>query len=466
MKKPVNLLFMKNTSKIISSVFLLLSISILIYIYYRSIFFHEGAKSYYYYRYYIFSFILIFLSIISFFVSKKIKEYASIVLVSIIFALYCFEVHMIYKLSYEGVLNKKKEISKNLGIKYDLRTKLEIYQDLKKKDPNIVTNFRFSSTEIKNMNLYPFSGVSNSKTIYCNENGYYSIYQSDRYGFNNPDEEWDKNITDFLLVGDSQTHGACVNRPYDFASNLRLLKKNENGVLNLGYYGIGPLIEYAVLREYLKNKNVKNILWMYFEGNDLLDLKIELTKPILLKYLENKSFHQNLISKQNIIDEQNKKDIEQLVEEQKNISHKLLSKNNIINFVKLYHVRLLIFTDKPQPEISSGRKTTFTEILKSANELAKENNSKLYFVYLPAYERYKNTYYKSPYKKVINLVNNLKIPLINIHLNVFKNHNDPSSLFSIWGREVYPRVGSNDHYSVKGYKLISKEIYKFIKTNK
>ena len=36
---------------------------------------------------------------------------------------------MIYKLSYEGVLNKKKEISKNLGIKYDLRTKLEIYQD-------------------------------------------------------------------------------------------------------------------------------------------------------------------------------------------------------------------------------------------------------------------------------------------------------------------------------------------------
>ena len=79
---------------------------------------------------------------------------------------------------------------------------------------------------------------------------------------------------------------------------------------------------------------------------------------------------------------------------------------------------------------------------------------------------YKNTYYQSPYKKVINLVNNLKIPLIDIHSNVLINHNDSSSLFSIWGREVYPRVGSHDHYSVKGYKLISKEIYKFIKTNK
>ena len=372
---------------------------------------------------------------------------------------------MIYQTSDKYLLNKKKKISKDFGIKYDLRTKVEIYQDLKKEDPNVVMVYRFSLAKAKNMKFYPFSGVSNSKTLYCNENGYFAIYQSDRYGFNNPDEEWDKNITDFLLVGDSQTHGACVNRPYDFASNLRLLKKNENGVLNLGYYGIGPLIEYAVLREYLKNKNVKNILWMYFEGNDLLDLKYELTRPILLKYLENKSFHQNLISKQNIIDEQMKKDIEQLHEKQKNISHKLLSKKNIINFVKLYHVRLLIFTDKPQPEISSGRKTTFTEILKSANELAKENNSKLYFVYLPAYERYKNIYYKSPYKKVINLVNNLKIPLINIHLNVFNNHNDPLSLFSIWGRELYPKVGSHDHYNEKGYKIISEAILERLRKN-
>ena len=45
------------------------------------------------------------------------------------------------------------------------------------------------------------SGFSNSKTIYDNENGYYSIYQSDRYGFNNPDNEWDSNETEILLVG-------------------------------------------------------------------------------------------------------------------------------------------------------------------------------------------------------------------------------------------------------------------------
>ena len=45
--------------------------------------------------------------------------------------------------------------------------------------------------------LMPLSGVSNRKTILCNENGYYAIYQSDRYGFNNPDQEWDKQKIEF-----------------------------------------------------------------------------------------------------------------------------------------------------------------------------------------------------------------------------------------------------------------------------
>ena len=74
---------------------------------------------------------------------------------------------------------------------------------------------------------------NNKKTIYCNENGYYSIYQSDRYGFNNPDEEWDNKETEYLIVGDSFTDGACVNRPNDIASVLRIL--SNKSVLNLGY---------------------------------------------------------------------------------------------------------------------------------------------------------------------------------------------------------------------------------------
>ena len=79
----------------------------------------------------------------------------------------------------------------------------------------------------------PFSGISDTLTIHCNENGYFSKYQSDRYGFNNPDEKWDKKEIEYLLIGDSLVHGACVNRPNDMASVLETL--SNKSTLNLGY---------------------------------------------------------------------------------------------------------------------------------------------------------------------------------------------------------------------------------------
>ena len=43
---------------------------------------------------------------------------------------------------------------------------------------------------------------------------------------------------------------------------------------------------YARLREYL-SKNVENILWFYYEGNDYDDLNKELQIDILQNYLNN-----------------------------------------------------------------------------------------------------------------------------------------------------------------------------------
>ena len=43
-----------------------------------------------------------------------------------------------------------------------------------------------------------------SFTIYSNENGYFLIYLSDRYGFNNPDKEWDSDEIEYLLIGKIQ----------------------------------------------------------------------------------------------------------------------------------------------------------------------------------------------------------------------------------------------------------------------
>ena len=116
----------------------------------------------------------------------------------------------------------------------------------------------------KNSIILPLSGISKSETIVCNENGYYSKYKSDRYGFNNLDLNGMKKYRIFI-DWDSHVQGGCVNRPDDIASVLRDLSNKP--VLNLGYGGNGPLIEYATLIEYFQ-PNIKNVLWFYYEGND------------------------------------------------------------------------------------------------------------------------------------------------------------------------------------------------------
>ena len=53
------------------------------------------------------------------------------------------------------------------------------------------------------------------------------------------------------------------------------------------------MAEYATLREYL-NPNVKKVIWVYYEYNDLLDLRDEIKNRILRNYLVDINFSQNL----------------------------------------------------------------------------------------------------------------------------------------------------------------------------
>ena len=282
-----------------SSILLIISFFLLIYTFYKSEFIYGGYNRNYYKTYYLVSSILIFLSIIAFFINDKIKQYLIISAISLIISIYLFEGYLTFKkqhlnnFTYKTLL-KKRLYENQTGNKWDRRKKIEIYNELIKINKKVVVNAGPSNYLSKNnYSIFPLSGISNSKTIYCNENGNYSIYQSDRYGFNNPNWEWDKKKIEYLLVGDSYAHGACVNRPNDISSVLRNL--SNKSVLNLGQGGNGPLIEYATLREYL-NTNVKKVLWIYYEGNDLQNLIKEKNNKFLINYLNDLNFTQNLKS--------------------------------------------------------------------------------------------------------------------------------------------------------------------------
>ena len=426
-----------------SQICLIISLFLIFYTFYKSEIHWNGTKRNFYFDYYIISIFLLIFSIISFFLSKKIKDYLIIVSFSVLTSLYSFETYLLF-LEHKSKINNNFEVyKKETGKEYDQRSKIQIYNDLKKTDENIkLMVYPSTYFEKKEIDLFPLSNISNSKTIYCNENGYYSIYESDRYGFNNPDKEWDQKEIEYMLIGDSFVHGGCVNRPYDIASVLRNL--SNKSVLNLGFGDNGPLLEFATLREFLE-PSVKKILWVYYEGNDLLKIKDKLSNKIIAKYLTDQSFSQNLKGKQETTNIMHEKLIDEKINNDLKVYTENQFKANLIRVVKIYHFRKL-FSSQQEPELVPE----FKKIIELANNLAAKNNSKLYFVYLPDYSRYKNNYEFKNHSKIKSIINELGIPFIDIDLQVFQKESDPLELFPF---------RQHGHYTVEGYRAVAEKIF-------
>lgn len=397
---------------------------------------------------------------------KLLKSYFFICFFSLIIFLYLSEAYLTFFLYKGGEgrldpnLNQKAKLFKDLtGKNYDKRTKIQFYENLKilKKNSSVTIEPFFLSKE----NFFYLGGVSNAQTVDCNENGYYSTHLSDRYGFNNIDTDWDKQEIELILIGDSFVHGSCVNRPNDIASVLRNLTKKP--VLNLGYRGNGPLTQYATLREYLP-KNTKNILWFYFEENDLSDLASEMKNKTLLKYLNDKKFTNNLRFNQKEIDQLHKLRIENDIIKKKNLDKYWASyyskKKKLLRFIRLNQFKRFIISIKKDKSKNDDNLnlSKLEEILKASNQIAFENNSKFYFVYLGAYHRYKSSFnshkYKKNYSKIIKMVKKLNIPLIDASKEFYSETEQPLEYFP------FRQYG---HYNVKGYEKLSKIIYKKIK---
>ena len=378
---------------------------------------------------------------------KLFKTYFIIVFCSLVFSIFAF---VIYKFIIEPKLNPYpkvviEEYKNKTGMDFDKRPRFKVYEDLLEYNSNVIVSIPpesyliNKSYKIKNK-IFPFSGVSNTLTINCNENGYYSKYQSDRYGFNNPDSEWDKKEIEYMLLGDSFAHGFCVNRPNDIASLLRNLSKKS--VLNLGYAGNGPLIEYATLKEYIK-PNVKKIIWFYYEGNDIKDLGKEVNSEILIKYLTNYDFTQNLKNKQNEIDFTVKDYLS--YHYNKSIRLYLSLKKGFANYFKE--------NNNEKKNDTSELLKNFYKIMKFTKRISLENNSELFFVYLPEIKRYKQDNYKNDnYTQIKKIVKNLDIAFIDIDKEIFQNETSPLKLFPF---EIFP------HYTIEGYRKVTKSIFNF-----
>lgn len=451
-------IFQKSKKQFIKAsiiLFLILSSLILLYTFYISEINFQGSKHEKYIKYYILSLFLILFFLISLRFNEKFQEYLVIITFSTIFSLYTFEFYYFLKFDYRVTTVKYKKIVKE--------SKIKIYEDFEKMNIPSIPYYRVENEFLNdNQNIFPVSGVSNIKTIYCNENNKQINYMSDRYGFRNEDKEWDNKKVDVILIGDSFAQGACVDSKNTLSSNMK--KISNLNIINLGMSGHGPLKELIVLREYAYFIKPKKIFWFFYEGNDLTkDLEAELSSDFLKKYFH-PDFKQDLIKKQKIIDNLLLKDLKKkmLVENLTNDNITKFNNNHVSKFkdflentkyLRLWAVRNVLKKNISEKKINPE----FENILKLAKKEVSSWGGKLYFVYLPEKTRYQNTFYREVYsdqfrnkRKILDIAHNLNLQVIDVDDDIFYDIKNPTDLYYL-------------HFNEDGYKIISNHLSKFIK---
>ena len=228
---------------------------------------------------------------------------SALTLISILLVVISFEFYTEFYL-------KKKNFIENPYENYDFRSKFQVYDDMLKEGKEVAiyiepysftyVNFdnylngindgknpQFLETNLRlKKPLWPLSGISNKLSILCNEMGDYTIFKTDRYGFRNPNNAWNDDELDILLLGDSYGQGFCVKDEETIASRLR--NKHNLKILNFSSGGNGQLEQLATLMEFGKLRQFKHIIILYYEGNDLDNLN----DAFLLN--EDGSYHKSL----------------------------------------------------------------------------------------------------------------------------------------------------------------------------
>ena len=384
-----------------------------------------------------------------------------------------FLIVLIILFSFEFVLfYSQKNLTK---ISHD---KFQAFNDAKKKfnDLKPLTNSMYSLNHSSDFpKFFSPSTFTKSDIFTCNENGYYPIIKTDRYGFYNNDKIWNDNI-DEVFLGDSFTAGSCVNIEDNIISNYQNNLNNKN-ILNLGTPGSFPLLELIKLQEYIyaeKNiKKPKKIYWLYYEGNDLRELSNFYKKyknEYIFKYVNNDYFLQNLIKFDDKRNEELNKSLNYVVSlienDKKNIN---LHKYKLRHFLTFAKIRTLLkntfFSEKQN--IDQNTLVLFERIVKLSKKIIDKNNAELIFVYLPTIERYKkfkaynfkiygasSLDKKLKYEEIIKILMKLDIKILNVKNEVFDNHYDALSFFP---------ERKHHHYNEKGYSAIANFIFQDIK---
>jgi hypothetical protein len=297
----------------------------------------------------------------------------------------------------------------------------------------------------------PLGGITNVLTILCNESGTTIGYRSDSLGFRNPQSAWDSAQSRVALVGDSFAQGFCRPESETIAGNIRA---NGRYILNVGLTGAGPLAELGVIREYLSIVKPHEVYWLFYEGNDLIDITSE-RNTLLRNYLDS-SWTQHLTGRKAEISIAMKRFADSVLA----LHSEPDAKQRTISFFLLRRLRTATGLYR-QPSLPAGRNETAELemleqiLLRAKNDVAAWGGT-LHIVYLPERRRFnqstravtgENHDPQKVEKSVKEIASRLGIPLIDVAA-AFAAQRDPREL---WNARRY-------HYNARGYSIVADAI--------
>ena len=407
--------------------------------------------------------------------SDKLKMNVSLLIITSSISIYTIEFFLEFQRIKE--IKPRATIAEEQGIPFDTRTKMEVLVSLNNNGietyPNVYPSLFRTTNGLNGSegNIYPLGGISNTKAILNNELGFFPIINTDKYGFNNPKGLYKNSKIDMVLIGDSFTEGYSVQSDKNIAEVIR---KTGFNIVNLGRGGNGPLTELAILKEYAEPLRPRIVLWLYVV-NDYGDLHYEMNSSILMSYLNLNNYSQQLISKQDEIDNLLKSYVS---DEQETFALNWKPKKERVDYLKMFvltnfriMLKLIIIklnimleepTMTPVKKYVSSTPILFKQILSKASDMVAKWEGMLYFVYLPTFDRYttgSKDFLKIEHEfrnEIINFMKDNDVPIIDMHKEVFSKHPNVQSLFPF-------TLGG--HYNDEGYRLVAEAIVKRINSD-
>ena len=378
--------------------------------------------------------------------SAEARAATALSLVAAGFALYSAELFLAWRsmqepsIQYPGNHDRRtiRQVVTDLRGQSDPRAVPIIYPSYLITRSDLFTNYEL---QVDGTAVLPLSGISNRQTVLCNESGFWAKYVSDQFGFRNPPDAW-KSPPLIGVVGDSFSHGNCVNDGEDWVARIRNIYP---GTINLGMGGNGALFELASLKEFLTPIRPRVVIWEFLEANEMR-IPPELDIPLLQRYLREPGFRQGLMERQSGID----KLLEGIVD-------RALSKPDLtpqppgfplMNTLKLSRLRqtLGMRGTAQNPNLIPLR-----DALREGKRAVGAWGGRLYFMYLPTALGVTSVRPPSWYAtrdEVLAIAREEGLEVIDLYPE-FHAHPDPMSLFPYRG---------HFHYNAEGYRLVANTV--------